>query len=96
MKKIAVGGALLAVVLAGASVFAETGQELYQKKMCGACHGPGGKRGGDLANSKLDKGAIAKLLKDPKAVNPKATMPAVKGSDADYGALADYVLTLRK
>lgn len=82
-----VGGAALAQ--------AEDGKNLYQKKMCAACHGAG-KKGGDLKDSKMDKAAISKFMKDPKAVKPTAAMPAFKGSDAELAALVDYVLTLRK
>lgn len=69
---------------------AEDGKALFQKKMCAACHGKG-KKGGDLAASKMDKAAMVKFMKDPKSVNPKTTMPAVKASDAEIEAIADYV-----
>lgn len=73
----------------------DQGKTLFQKKMCAACHGAG-KKGGDLKGCKHDKATLVKLLKDPKSVNPKATMPAVKASDAEIETLANYVLTLRK
>lgn len=79
----------------GANAQADPGKALYQKKMCGACHGAG-KKAGDLAASKLDKAAMTKFLKDPKASNPKAAMPPFKGSDEELGALIDYVMSLRK
>ncbi|MDP2600477.1 MAG: cytochrome c [Deltaproteobacteria bacterium] len=91
MKKIIL---LTAVSLFAASAaLAADGAALYKSKMCGACHGAG-KKGGDLAVCKMDKAAMVKYMKDPKSVNPKATMPAVKGSDEELGALADYVLGL--
>lgn len=71
------------------------GAALYKKKMCGACHGAG-KTGGDLAKSKLDKAAMIKFLKDPKAAKPKTAMPAFKGSDEELASLVDYLLGLRK
>ncbi len=88
--------AVTAVVLfAASSALAADGAALFKSKMCGACHGPG-KKGGDFKTCKLDKAAILKVLKDPKSVNPKATMMAIKGSDEELNAIADYVLTLRK
>lgn len=75
---------------------AEEGKKLFQKKMCVACHGPG-KNGGDLKDSKMDKAAMTKFLKDPKAANPKASgMQTFKGSDTELTALVDYVMSLRK
>lgn len=84
-------------LLAGGAALAQAdqGKDLFQKKMCAACHGAG-KKGGDLKDSKMDKAAISKFMKDPKAVKPTAAMPAFKGSDAELTALVDYVLTLRK
>ncbi|MBI4124572.1 MAG: cytochrome c [Deltaproteobacteria bacterium] len=71
------------------------GEALFKKKMCFACHGAG-KMGGDLATSKLDKAAMDKFLKDPKAANPKSAMPAFKGTEEERAALVDYVMGLRK
>lgn len=85
---------LAASVMAGGVAIAEDGAALYKSKMCGACHGAG-KKGGDLKGSSMDKAAMVKFMKDPKSVNPKATMPAVKASDAELGAIADYVKTLK-
>lgn len=84
---------VVGLLLSGTS-FAQAGQDLYQKKMCAACHGPG-KKGGDLKDSKMDKAAMTKFLKDPKSVKPVA-MPAFKGTDEELGALVDYLLGLRK
>lgn len=95
MKKIAV---VLVVGIIGMAqmVWAADGAALYKSKMCGAaCHGAG-KKGGDLKDSKMDKVTLVKFMKDPKSVNPKATMGAVKGTDEELGAIADYMLTLRK
>lgn len=85
-------GTLCAGVIAWAQ--ADQGKDLYGKKMCTACHG-GGKKGPDLKGTKLDKAAIVKYMKDPKAVNPKATMPPVKATDAEAGAIADYVKSMK-
>ena len=93
MKKIIL---LTAVSLfAASSAMAADGAALFKSKMCGACHGAG-KKGGDLAGCKLDKGAIVKYMKDPKAANPKATMMPIKGSDEELNAIADYVVSLKK
>lgn len=83
-----------AITLIAGTAIAEDGAALYKSKMCGACHGAG-KKGGDLKDSKMDKAAMAKYMKDPKAANPKATMKAVAGTDAELNALADYVKTLK-
>lgn len=82
-------------MLLSLSAFAQApdGAALFKAKMCGACHGAG-KKAGDLKDSKMDKAALVKFMKDPKSVNPAATMKAVAGSDAELGALADYVLGL--
>lgn len=93
MKKIVFFAA--AGMLAASTALAADGAALYKSKMCGACHGPG-KKGGDLKETKLDKAALVKYMKDPKAANPKSTMPVVKGSDEELNALADYVLELCK
>ena len=74
---------------------ADQGKALFQKKMCAACHAPG-KKGGDLKDSKMNKAAMIKFMKNPKAVNPKAAMMAVKATDAELGSLADYMLSLKK
>lgn len=67
------------------------GGALFKSKMCGACHAAG-KKGGDPATWKLSKADILKVLKEGKA----GGMPAFKGSDEEAGALADYVLGLKK
>lgn len=86
-----------ACLLVGTAAMAagEQGKDLYQKKMCAACHGAG-KKGGDLKDSKMDKATLTKFMKDPKAVKPTAAMPAFKGTDAELAALVDYAISLRK
>ena len=86
---------LLAVAVAGSAFAGADGAALFKAKMCGACHAAG-KKGGDLKDSKMDKASLVKFMKDPKSVNPKVTMPAVKATDEELNALADYVLSLRK
>lgn len=86
---------VIALALPGLTMAAADGTALFKSKMCGACHGAG-KMGGDLAASKMDKAAMSKFLKDPKAVKPKAAMPAFKGTDEELGAVVDYVMGLRK
>lgn len=97
MNKIllALAGLSVGLLTIGVQAGVEEGKALFQKKMCFACHGAG-KKGGDLKDSKLDKAAIIKYIKDPKTANQKATMMAVKATDAELGSLADYVLSLRK
>lgn len=72
------------------SAGAEDGAALFRQHMCGACHGAG-KKGGDIKASKMDKATMVKLLKDPKSVNPNATMKPVKGTDAELNAIVDFV-----
>lgn len=81
--------------LSATAAFAADGAALFKSKMCGACHGAG-KKAGDLAASKMDKAAMTKFLKDPKAANPKVAMPPFKGTDEELTALVDYVISLRK
>lgn len=85
---------LAASFVASGVAVAEDGAALYKSKMCGACHGAG-KKGGDLKGNPMDKAAMVKYMKDPKSVNPKATMPVTKASDAELSAIADYVKTLK-
>lgn len=92
MKNLLVVGVVVGAFLWSGAGFAQAGKDLYQKKMCAACHGPG-KKGGDLKNSKMDKATMTKFMKDPKAMKPVA-MPAFKGTDAELGALVDYVKSL--
>jgi mono/diheme cytochrome c family protein len=92
MRKI-ITALVIGAALAGTAM-AEDGAALYKSKMCGACHGAG-KKGGELKSSTMDKATMVKFMKDPKSVNPKATMPAVKGSDTELNALADYAKTLK-
>ncbi|MBI2346886.1 MAG: cytochrome c [Deltaproteobacteria bacterium] len=90
-------GMMVALALCGlgmGAAYAEDGAALFKSKGCPMCHGAG-KKGGDLKSSTLDKAAMVKYIKDPKAANPKATMPAVKGSDAELNAIADYVKTMK-
>ena len=97
MKRLLSVTALLSGLVLVTAVYAQSdqGKELFKKKICAACHGPG-KKGGDLKDCKHDKATLVKLIKDPKSVNPKATMPAIKATDAEASALADYVMSLRK
>ncbi|MDO8643587.1 MAG: cytochrome c [bacterium] len=94
MKKISLT-LLSAGLLMGAAAFGADGAAIFKAKMCGACHGPG-KKAGDLKNSKMDKPTMVKFMKDPKASNPKAAMPAFKGSDEELNVVVDYILSLRK
>lgn len=97
MKKLPLAIALLGLFGLGKMVWAQAdqGKVLFQKKMCAACHGAG-KKGGDLAASKMDKATMVKFLKDPKSVKANVGMPAARGTDAEITALIDYVMSLRK
>lgn len=94
MKKISITLFSLGCLLGTAALGAD-GAAIFKAKMCGACHGAG-KKAGDLKASKMDKPTMVKFMKDPKGSNPKAAMPAFKGSDEELNALVDYVVSLRK
>lgn len=78
------------------------GKELYTQEKCVMCHmidGVGGKIGPDLSdygNSGKTEEWLIKFLKDPKSVNPKVRMPAVKSTYEELKSLADYLLSLKK
>jgi len=105
IKKVVAAITSVAVLTVGASMAVASGGEAVFKKKCKACHnitdkkkvGPGlaGVFGRETpTNGKLDEHGLTAWLKDPKAVNPKSRMPNLKLSDADIGALVDYLKTL--
>ncbi len=76
------------------------GATLFQDKGCFGCHRlneTGGTLGPDLthAGSKLDRETIEKILENPQAVNPKATMPPVPLSHDERDSLADFLTGLK-
>lgn len=80
-----------------AGVGMNIGPALFNSKGCGGCHslgGVGGAIGGklDAVGSKYDVETIERLIRDPKSVNPSATMPAQTGiTDAELDALSHYL-----
>jgi mono/diheme cytochrome c family protein len=80
------------------------GEELYKTlpNKCATCHkiGPksaGGKVGPDLDGvaNRHPEAWFATYLANPKSVNPKNLMPAVKVPDADMKALVAFLMTLK-
>jgi nitric oxide reductase subunit C len=78
------------------------GSAAYQSNGCSACHtisGVGGTSGPDLTNVgsiQPDAGWHIKHLREPSSVVPGSAMPPYAHlSDADLGALTDYLLTLK-
>ena len=101
-RYLVVGGAALASLVAPALAGADAtqGKAVYAKLRCSMCHkieGAGGKKGPDLTDvaTKRDAAWLRKYLPNPKAVDPKATMPPVKASHEDLDHLIDYLLTLK-
>ena len=79
------------------------GQKIYASAApkCNLCHkigATGGKLGPDLSavGQKRDAAWLAKYLANPKIVDPKNKMPAVKVKGADLDDLIAYLLTLKK
>lgn len=76
------------------------GKELFKTNKCSVCHkvgSTGGKLGPDLSNegNKRKEAWLQSYLPNPKSINPKNVMPAVKLKDADLKALIAYVLSLK-
>ena len=70
-----------------------SGRDLYQKKICFACHGKDGQGGGagpSLKGLGKNKTEIIAFLK-----KGSAKMRPVKATDEELSALADYLLTLK-
>ncbi len=105
MKKIITAISMVAMLSASASMaVASAGEDVFNKK-CKACHsttdkkkmGPGlggvFGRTSDVAG-KMDEAGLKAWLKDPKAVNPKAKMPATKLKDQQIADVIEYLKTL--
>lgn len=91
---------ILASATAGRT--ASTGQMLFQKYDCAACHqiqGLGGTAGPDLTHAGLKQPDVEwhiKHLKDPAGTVRNSAMPNFSHlSDEDLKALAEYLITLR-
>ncbi len=79
------------------------GQKVYAtaQPKCTLCHkigAEGGKLGPDLSavGQKRDAAWLAKYLVNPKIVDPKNKMPAVKVKGQDLDDLVAYLLSLKK
>jgi mono/diheme cytochrome c family protein len=80
---------------------ATSGAAVYKASRCSMCHqiaGAGGKMGGslDAVGSKRDAEILRKIVKDPKAVDPKSRMKAYPSlSEKEMDDLVAYLLTLK-
>jgi nitric oxide reductase subunit C len=91
----------------GATGGLSEGLLLFQQKTCSGCHRVGDQGsngpGPDLSRigNKTFEGFTSpadfldKFLKDPKAVNPDSTMPAVPMTDAERQTLVEYLIGLK-
>ena len=76
------------------------GATLFQESGCFACHqlsGTGGEVGPDLTHvgSRLSQDMIERILTDPQAVNPEATMPVPSLSGAERDEIVKFLIGLR-
>jgi len=76
------------------------GQKVYLDQKCNLCHkvgATGGKLGPDLSavGAKRDAAWLYRYLVNPKVVDPKNKMPAVKVKGADLDDLVGYLLSLK-
>jgi cytochrome c2 len=77
------------------------GMKVYAAQKCSVCHNigtPGKKMGPDLVNTGATRDAawLEKYLTNPKSLNPKNTMPAVKVKGQELKDLIAYMLSLKK
>jgi nitric oxide reductase subunit C len=94
--------ALVAGMLPAATVRADDGAALYEKK-CAACHSLAGKagkfadKGGPLdgIGSKRDEAWLRAYFADPKSKIPDAKMPKLKLTPAEWDAMVAYMLSLK-
>ena len=76
------------------------GEKLYTAQKCALCHRigtKGGKMGPDISavGGKRDAAWLRKYLADPKTLDPKNKMPAVKLKGPEMEDLIAYLLTLK-
>lgn len=101
-----IAGLLWAAPVASAqdAALVKRGEELYKTlpNKCSTCHKvgtkiPGAKMGPDLDGvaNRHPEAWFAPYLANPKSVNPKNVMPAVKVNDADMKALVAFLMTLK-
>jgi mono/diheme cytochrome c family protein len=91
---------ILAAAISGKT--ASTGQMLFQKNDCAACHqinGIGGTAGPDLTHVGSERPDVEwhiKHLKDPVSVVPDSAMPGFHQlSDEDLRQIGEYLITLK-
>jgi cytochrome c oxidase subunit II len=91
-----------AVLRAQTAAEVAKGKTLFQAKAqsCTVCHKvgtTGGKLGPDLSDEGNKRKAdwLEHYLPNPKSLNPKNVMPAVKLKDGDLKALIAYLLSLK-
>lgn len=75
-------------------------QALLTSKGCLGCHMLGGSGGTlgpalDQVGARRDQATIAKIIADPRSVNPAATMPVLPMSDMERQAIAEYLAGLK-
>ncbi len=84
-----------------ASAAASPGAAVFQTRGCMSCHtlhGAGGTFGPvlDTIGARLSAGQIERYVQDPKAVNPKANMPAQTGlTDREREEVARFLSSLK-
>lgn len=86
--------------VAAVALGVSAGAALFKDKGCFACHrlnGTGGTLGPDLTHvgSQLSREAIAKILEDPKAVNPKAIMPRPTVTPDERTQLTEFLAGMK-
>jgi len=79
---------------------AAKGQKIYLDQKCNLCHkvgATGGKLGPDLSavGAKRDAAWLGRYLVNPKVIDPKNKMPAVKVKGPDLDDLIAYLLSLK-
>jgi nitric oxide reductase subunit C len=86
--------------VAAVAMGVSAGAALFKDKGCFACHRmneTGGTLGPDLTHvgTQLTRESIAKILEDPKAVNPKAIMPRPAVTPDERNQLADFLAGMK-
>ena len=103
MSVVAQAGPSMAAAVRAASGDPVKGEKIYTgaSPKCSGCHkigATGGKLGPDLSavGTRRDAAWLAKYLVNPKIVDPKNKMPAVKAKGQDLEDLIAYLETLGK
>ncbi len=84
-----------------ASAMASPGAAVFQRRGCMNCHALNGKGGSvgpalDAAGKRMKQAEIKRYIRDPKAVNPKAIMPAQKELSAkELEEVAGFLANLK-